>query len=145
MSKKCFKCERVLPLDEFYAHPQMADGHLNKCKDCTKADAKVRQITHPEKLREYEKERNNRPERKTLMAKRSKEWRSKNPERYKAQNAVNNALRDGRLRRADACQVCGAVFELHAHHADYSKPLDVLWVCPKCHRDLHHTALSLYV
>jgi hypothetical protein len=42
MEKKCFKCDKLLPLNEFYVHNKMADGHLNKCKSCSKNDVKKR-------------------------------------------------------------------------------------------------------
>ncbi len=41
--KICFKCEKLLLLSKFYVHKQMADGHLNKCIDCTKNDSKKRE------------------------------------------------------------------------------------------------------
>jgi hypothetical protein len=37
--KKCFKCGIEKDLNDFYKHPAMADGHLNKCRECTKKDS----------------------------------------------------------------------------------------------------------
>jgi hypothetical protein len=42
MEKQCFKCGEIKPLTEYYKHPKMADGHLGKCKSCTKNDTKLK-------------------------------------------------------------------------------------------------------
>jgi len=41
--KKCFKCEKTLPIEDFYLHKKMLDGHLNKCISCTKKDVRKRE------------------------------------------------------------------------------------------------------
>lgn len=44
VTKRCFKCLCELPLEAFYKHAMMGDGHLNKCKDCTKKDTKANRL-----------------------------------------------------------------------------------------------------
>lgn len=59
-----------------------------------------------------------------------------------ARLAVNRAVKSGRLVRPDICQHCGKTPKrgsdgrslIQGHHKDYSKPLDVEWICAKCHR-----------
>lgn len=65
----------------------------------------------------------------------NKRWRAKNPEKVKAHGKVLNALRRGRIKRKP-CEKCGRA-KATAHHEDYSKPLDVTWLCARCHRQLH--------
>jgi hypothetical protein len=136
MTKKCFKCQRVLSIDNFYVHRQMKDGHLNKCKDCAKKDVSSCYRQNIEDRRAYEKNRNKRQYRKQQFANYHRSYIEKNPLKYKAHNAVSNALRDGRLFRPSNCSVCGIQCKPHAHHEDYNKPLDVIWVCARCHRKI---------
>jgi hypothetical protein len=56
------------------------------------------------------------------------------PEEVVARNAINNGIRDGRVFRPDSCSVCGKTGRLDGHHRDYTKPLDVVWLCISCHR-----------
>jgi ribosomal protein S27AE len=60
------------------------------------------------------------------------------PERAAVYQAVAVAIRRGELVRPETCSQCTAPGNIHAHHADYAKPLDVRWLCASCHR-LHHT------
>ncbi len=53
-------------------------------------------------------------------------------------NGIQKATRQGKMKRAKdvQCEKCGKMAD-HRHHEDYSKPLDVVYLCRKCHVDLH--------
>lgn len=69
-----------------------------------------------------------------LKAKRS--YNLRHPKKTAAHMAVRNALRSGHLKRK-SCEKCGAA-KAEAHHENYEVPLDVIWVCRECHRDIHY-------
>lgn len=128
--KVCFKCGVSKPLTDFYKHPKMADGHVNKCKCCNKKDVTENRGKNIDKCREYDRERGNRQGTKYIMG-----YRSKFPKKYKAHNAINNALRDGRIHKLP-CEICGAGKSV-GHHDDYDKPMEVRWLCQAHHKQWH--------
>lgn len=62
----------------------------------------------------------------------------KNPDRARARNLLNYAIRIGKMTSPNRCSDCTATGMIHGHHEDYSKPLEVLWLCPPCHAKHHH-------
>lgn len=133
--KACKCCKRQLPIAEFYKHSGMADGHLNFCKPCVRIRA-ANHRRNNEAVRERDRARGRTANRRASRAQVAMAWRQANPEKYKAQTAVGNAVRDGRLSR-EPCKTCGSTAYVHAHHQDYSKPLDVTWLCAAHHHRRH--------
>lgn len=131
MEKKCFKCGITKDINDFYKHPQMSDGRFGKCKECAKGDAS--KYSRTESGRGVERSRNRR--RNKYLSDATRLHRQRNPLKYRARNAVNNAIRDGKLVRMP-CRICGE--KAQAHHEDYSKPLEVDWLCFKHHREIAH-------
>lgn len=81
------------------------------------------------------REKNRSPEMKAIKRKSTNKARLLHPEKFVARQAARNAIYAGKLIR-QPCEVC-SVSETHAHHDDYSKPLDVRWLCRKHHAEHH--------
>lgn len=134
-TKQCFKCNAVKHLGEFYTHPGMSGGHLNKCKECTKSDTRRHRATS-DRPRQYDKERYiKNDDRKKKIADGVKRRNKAEPHKCKARYSLTNAVRDGRVKKPCHCSKCGEKHHrIEGHHPDYSKPFDVIWMCPLCHR-----------
>lgn len=77
---------------------------------------------------------------KAAHARACKAYRERNKKRYSAHNTLNNALRDGRVFKHE-CMICGA--DSQAHHTDYDRPLDVVWLCDEHHKEAHRLTKRL--
>jgi len=131
--KACKVCSKEKPLSEFYKDKKMADGHRNECKVCRKAKIAKWQQENPERRKVTVKEwANNNPEKKRAIRKAHSE---RFPEKQKAREVALYAIRSGKLIRGP-CEICGAT-KVQAHHEDYSKPLDVNWLCIRHHIERH--------
>lgn len=116
--KTCFKCGIEKPLADFYVHPKMADGHLGKCKDCARSDNRSNYAADDVKARQL-----------ALRRQRRAYARFKG----RVSGSVNNAIRDGKMERVTVCQYCLGTEGIQAHHWNYSRAMDVTWLCQRCH------------
>lgn len=115
----------------------MADGHLNKCKECTKKDVTENREKNYEHYLQFDKTRSKTEKRKRLRREVGKEYRGKHPERISACLKVRRARKKGLITPPESCPRCGYKGKLVGHHHDYSKPLEVEWMCQRCHKKLH--------
>ena len=133
--KPCIRCGESKSISEFYVHKMMADGHLNKCKSCCRSDSIANRTRNLSRYRQYDRERFSTLRRRVSVEKQRLVYRQKYPEKRAAHVATGNAIRDGRLVKGP-CEVCGSLI-VDAHHDDYSRPLDVRWLC-RVHHLMHH-------
>ena len=155
--KVCRECNKEKPFSDFYKHPRMADGYLNKCAECVKSRVTKHREVNLEKIQAYDKERANKPHRvqarkeyvKTEAGKQAKKkamdaYDKRYPMKYASRVITGNAIRDGKLIREASCSCCGSTTKIEGHHDDYTKPLEVRWLCEKCHKQWHRENKPIY-
>jgi len=159
MGKACKRCGVHKELNEYYRHSQMKDGYLNICISCKLAYSQAYRTQNIDKVRAYDRARDSCPDRvharKEYIARlkeeepvryakmrlaATKKYRGKNGKKAHAHTKVNNSLSAGKIAKPAHCSICGRNGKLEGHHADYPNPLQVQWLCPSCHKELH-TAL----
>lgn len=124
-SKTCGRCKKEKKLTDFNKDKYTPSGYRSQCKECMKAERLA--------MKDYYStiRRNDEYKKKSALYKRE------NYHRYKDKVFARNATRKLRLDKPDKCSACNEVKHVEAHHDDYSKPLDVRWLCVHCHNEWH--------
>jgi hypothetical protein len=117
-------------------------------KELVAAYNKAYRIANREKLRAYEKIRSNLPKNVSARAAYQKSRppavvrlgnlaKFRYPTQRKAVWTLNNAIKDRRIIRPETCSRCNKTARIEGHHPDYSKALEVVWLCRPCHVEEH--------
>lgn len=101
-----------------------------------------------EAIREYDRMRGRTEERLAEKRERERErrgsesakasarrWRQENPEKIRAHAVLSYHITVGHIQR-QPCEICGAL-RSEGHHEDYTRPLDVRWLCRRHHAETH--------
>jgi hypothetical protein len=145
--KRCPRCAETKPLSEFDKNRSMPDGRAGWCKPCMREARALSINRSPEakdafyikKAARQKRYRARTPEQRPTRNAQLRSWETRNREKTRAHKAVQSALRSGRLVRPEHCERCERQCKPQAHHADYTKPLDVAWLCSTCHGKEHRT------
>lgn len=124
--KKCIKCGNDKKLDDFYVHPQTKDGHLNKCKECCKEQADLREKRLRESNPEWrENERLRSKEKYNRLNYKDKQYERDKLKFYK-KGKYKNLSRDLKLSS-----------NKNPHHWNYNLIDDIIVLDKKFHRFIH--------
>lgn len=115
-TKSCSRCHEFKTLTEYDHSRASRDGRHHRCKVCDRKRDRQRIASG-------------------ALSASSAGWQRRNPEKVKAHRILQSAVRRGEIQR-QPCAVCGAKGE-HAHHDDYGRPLDVVWLCLRHHHERH--------
>lgn len=140
--KTCGQCKEEKDESEFYRRGRADDRLRSYCKICSHKLREEYYENNKERLREYSR-RNGKENRERVYERRrlnservnelARSYYRKDIIKMKTRDKVRWAIDSGRLVRPETCSKCGEECKPNAHHEDYSKPLEVIWLCTKCH------------
>jgi hypothetical protein len=149
--KKCSKCKQEKNFSGFYKDRKAKDGYNSICKICRlemDRNRRKNDLVWVEK-RHLQNKIFHEENRETIAIRKknwrateigreshrlsSRKWKAKNGAKVRAHSAVERAIKKGTLQSKKFCEVCNSTKRIEAHHADYRKKLEVLWLCKLCH------------
>lgn len=129
-TKICCRCKEEKILGEFRKDNRNKDKLRCECKECSSQSQAIYENSEKGKLRKIKYARSE----KGLLY----EINRRKTIQYQARREFYNALRRGDIIRPEICPDCGRKTHVHAHHEDYTKPLDIMWFCRQCHDNFHN-------
>lgn len=123
--KWCPRCEDYIPVERFAKNNSVSDGLQSYCKQCKRECLREWRADNNEEYNTYQRE-----------------YFAINPDKYRQQvlaKRLNNAIRDGKITRPNYCSICYSTDQIEGHHPSYDdgNELNVMWLCRRCHADLH--------
>lgn len=138
---RCGKCKHFMPSECFYKSTRSPFGIKYSCKKChcqTSIATRNPDTARAANRRHMRLARERDPEK---FARRARGQAAKllDNSRVLARRKLNNAVRSGKIQKPSVCFKCGNEGRIEGHHADYSNPLEVQWLCSLCHGVEHQT------
>jgi len=145
MKYLCGWCGERKKFDDMVKDKRRQSGCVSRCKKCENKDQK-RNLDYyrawRENHREQERVRGLKYWRKHKKQYKIYEKCRRHSVEVKARQKLRNAITDGRIKKPSICEECKSKKILHGHHDDYTKPLEVRWLCSECHGVYHQIALA---
>lgn len=140
--KTCTQCKRTLPKDSFCRWCLSPDGLAPQCRECRKKDRMRYACLNRDQVRESSRRR--RAKNPELMRKQdaenAKRMRLKHKKKASVRKMVGYRVSNGIIKPLP-CAFCGETKTV-AHHNDYDKPLELLWLCTSHHRAWHRLFIA---
>lgn len=136
--KTCSRCGVEKQLCDFFKDRSKKDGYGSHCKLCNARSAALSRVRNQNNRRLYDLLYRSRPE---VQARRRQQWKKwYSSGKGKAEQRLRGAVRRHKIKRPEKCELCARALpgpQLHGHHEDYTRPLDVQWLCAACHAKRH--------
>lgn len=137
---ECSRCGEWKPEEDFNTDRSLSNGLASLCRDCSKKAHITYRSKHSDRIRRTKQVYSKTKRGRRVSRRSATGWAKRNKEKVRAQRKLQYAIRTGSIIRPDRCEKCSRRRSVEGHHKDYAVPLDVQWLCRKCHTKLRRSS-----
>lgn len=144
MEKKCSQCKKVKDESEYYLR---LGKRVAYCKVCSRKYSTAYYYRNREQRLKDSKKRYEKSKERLFRKVKDRSKKKNVRKKILTRTTTRNAIYNGKIEKKP-CQECGNK-DSQAHHENYDKPFEIIWLCKNCHHKLHRKwsldkALSMY-